>query len=1609
MSDKKRTPFTMSRRNFVEASIGSLIALPAVGSFGLFSMERVAHAADIQETGGSISNAEFAKITVVKRDEVGIVVIDMSKTGKASVDEDMVRNEEAFVVGAEVALWSRYRDEGVTGVTDKEGKVIFNIRKLSENLDNQPLDRLDEYGFNGKITVKREGYRTFETSLFRIHGTDVIVAPTRIFFEGDPDPYPHRASYNQWDCLYYGNDFNLSTGNTNEQTLSIEGRDFKNVESTVALCEQGSHKEIVKTTATPKDGVLTASFKKRFGLMGDKDALKEGMAYEIVITQGKTANVWPLQLQMKKGVTNEDQQFKLDFSPINLTNKSGEQAKIGGTVPDWFPVFGGMDMGTFTNVFRTGLSGYLDPSGYMQLTFSKILGGYHNDNGEETKPEDKGWREYPIIEYQKAINKYEEKMTKLMKNGWKDMKACKPQMKKFFASIDVKFYVQAFIFLKWSDKNGDVNIWRGGGGAQLNIILDFVARQPFYAGPIPGFIELSIGLNAIFAYMFEMHTGEINPSNNLAKQLIDFKNYRITPGGTGVSFNLTLTPALSIGVGIRGFLSVSARGKFVFSLSISRPFDDDNPIYNNKPMPHAVGTGKATVEAVFEAMFYTKTWVLWNIMEKTFFDNWKKSSDIQAQLDQSDPKRLLSQSSEMNTAEFFSGMDIVTSKMLNKTIESTALTNQSLTTQESRILAVVKDFSWKDVLRNAIERFVQAVKEAKKIQYHVYRFERPKGKMSTQSDAKGKKNARISPSASRWHKSSNVYEDVSVVATMADQDGFIPQSDSGSFLPAPAVEDVKNTGGVRPSSDVIISTNDDGTPRYIYGAPRIKVLDIRTSTSSTQDLRATCSFRIGTVSVNGTPRSRLIMTVLDAGDELKALVGTQRVIDFDITDLSDVSHDDMYDYEFSIAFSSYSESAGGVESSIDQVEIVIVSGIRQNDDSTPIASAATEMYLTYLNFDAPSLFRDDFASVEYMQVTLPGNRVLNPKGEGDDKYHYISSIKCVSAPDDQGSSGSLLVSFLDRYADTPEGVLSDDPNVVKAVPRFMFYRSDLINVDYIVPNASALSKLLNAEKRSDPTVLAMDLSPKIDGLYTLAMQGQTSTAFYVLAFDPAEGVFSTASHCEVIDSGICLIPWEVQDCFLTTFPNEEYRKQMVNMKPEDYDRSKWVLQKAHWIEEGNGTYGLAFESIGPDSFDLARFALNSSGTFLFWQEGRTGNDEYLLKDDGTYEVSGEDDAVWQIKACRVRADEQGNFHFSDPFVAADVQHPMDTLEVVETHNRYAPFEVLSTEYIDTGEKTMDQYGDEKPFYHASYLWYTSIPNLQCATVTGAACILPAVSAGGPAKFDVEIRNDGNSFLSACTLQMYVHDVEMDDKDEPILDSEGKYIDRGVQAVGDPFTLEFSEETLLESQYNSKDDKGNFIDVEPDFALPPGKSSFYRVVVEIPEDWGGVKWVSFTASDPVMAEGGGMSAMSDGGDDTVWQTYTVKPGSYPVVEKRSSITEGKDRRFMSAINLGNDYAPTDTISDSPAGYYPDGLPGGEIPADAKVDASDKKGAAKGSDNGSYDDEIEKRGATSPKTADSVAPEVLAGVGLTGAALAAYSKRRLANERAAGKKMSKDDSE
>ena len=50
----------------------------------------------------------------------------------------------------------------------------------------------------------------------------------------------------------------------------------------------------------------------------------------------------------------------------------------------------------------------------------------------------------------------------------------------------------------------------------------------------------------------------------------------------------------------------------------------------------------------------------------------------------------------------------------------------------------------------------------------------------------------------------------------------------------------------------------------------------------------------------------------------------------------------------------------------------------------------------------------------------------------DGRYHCISSLQCV--PDKAKGTDTLIISYLDRIADTPDDILSDEEGKVDIKP-----------------------------------------------------------------------------------------------------------------------------------------------------------------------------------------------------------------------------------------------------------------------------------------------------------------------------------------------------------------------------------------------------------------------------------------------------------------------------------------------------------------------------------------------------------------------------------------------
>ena len=577
MSDDTKTTHTITRRNFLRAGAGSLIALPAIGGVGIFSKARVAQALTVQdEAGGAFTNEELAKITVVTRTEMAVVAVDVAKIPPTTVVtseglESGTIPPEAYVVGAKVRVTSRYNGKTVEGVTDAEGKIIFDIRELSENLEKKDINKLDEYAFNATLQIELAGYRTFQTALFRAEGTGVFVATTRSIEAGDSTPYPHMISYDEWDILYTRNTFLTSTENTDEMSVVVEGRNFPDGAATVIVREKDAGTELASVTAAPSGGNLTATLKGQFGLLGGANAFKQGVEYEVAVIQSSKVYTWPVQLQMKEGVLSKAAEAAPEYSIFKMANTSGDKSALNITWPDWVPIFGGQKANIMSPI-KTPLAINLDPYGFCQITYTIPLYGYKYDSGE---PDKAGWKKQPYDSAKDAYKKYEKKFSEMVDQKAPTAYANKNKYgysKIAMGSVfDIMVYLQVMAVSKWDTEKG---IFQGDGGGQLHLSCNYTFTWNFWAGPIPFLLTCGFNFDAVASLMFGITSKMVDGLSGtdlasfLPGFLLDPTSWDIDFTNTGLDFTMSIIPSISVGVGVKGIASVGAKVSATFTIFV---------------------------------------------------------------------------------------------------------------------------------------------------------------------------------------------------------------------------------------------------------------------------------------------------------------------------------------------------------------------------------------------------------------------------------------------------------------------------------------------------------------------------------------------------------------------------------------------------------------------------------------------------------------------------------------------------------------------------------------------------------------------------------------------------------------------------------------------------------------------------------------------------------------------------------------------------------------------------------------------------------------------------------------------------------------------------------
>ena len=355
----------VSRRSFVELTVGSLMALPALAG-GLIVAPSSALADENPDVTVSVGEPEvrnYAIIDVVRPWEVGFIVRDVTRVIRTATDDE----ENERVQGtAHVIVTSRANGKSVSGDTNDDGIVNLDIKALAEDPDHVGTDKLKEWNFNATIQVSCDGYRTFETALVRVSGGFGLIVPMHpIDFDG---PYPHRVSFDEWDALYTKNEFLLAAGNTGDHTIQVVMHNVTSADqAAIQLWVDGEStpRQSVRVSPDTAGKVVTATLKGPFLKKGDPQALPVGASYRISMTQGTATYSWPVSFALFEGVFDApSSKEKVTLKPFDTSGSSGTKFDIKW--PSGVPLVGNGSLNFWTPSLPIDI--YVNPFGYIQLT-----------------------------------------------------------------------------------------------------------------------------------------------------------------------------------------------------------------------------------------------------------------------------------------------------------------------------------------------------------------------------------------------------------------------------------------------------------------------------------------------------------------------------------------------------------------------------------------------------------------------------------------------------------------------------------------------------------------------------------------------------------------------------------------------------------------------------------------------------------------------------------------------------------------------------------------------------------------------------------------------------------------------------------------------------------------------------------------------------------------------------------------------------------------------------------------------------------------------------------------------------------------------------------------
>ena len=401
------------------------------------------------------------------------------------------------------------------------------------------------------------------------------------------------------------------------------------------------------------------------------------------------------------------------------------------------------------------------------------------------------------------------------------------------------------------------------------------------------------------------------------------------------------------------------------------------------------------------------------------------------------------------------------------------------------------------------------------------------------------------------------------------------------------------------------------------------------------------------------------------------------------------------------------------------------------------------------------------------------------------------------------------------------------------------------------------------------------------------------------------------------------------------------------------------LQHVTWAR---GASTFATTPVGAAGCGPASFSMSNNGRCVLYVENTDG------KVGQTYDEEGEPVAVMG-KHFRIFASTVIDDLFTEPFVLCELEHPIDQITTFLASG--GMLSALATHIVSAEQSKAELHGIE-------------VPLVACATPTGAVATSGAVVPGAAGEsFMVTVRNDGNTLLTAGTIDLY-----REGSNQPFSSASiGFGANARMASIYDPELAEDASANDMAHVKYALEALGERFATHPLVAdngnavLAPGCTAQFRMSFAIPESWSDevgkrvtlyAKARDLVALDPVTLE-------------------EIRPGANSalgaVLHELHAPDAACERAEVLVGVSGN--ADTTGLHDAPMTVDSDGGSSG--------DGSGGSGSGSGKDHGNG-----KRSGKSGMlagTGDSNVPLTAAAAALAaaGAGLVAYSARRTALER------------